>query len=150
MRRSLAALPPLLLLLSACGKNPDAVDEFRTTPLTLPHGQVIRVETMMQREDMMRGMMYRESMGADRGMLFIHGSPGLYPYWMYQMKIPLDIVWMGLDKTVVEIVADVPACKGAASTCPSYGGHKPAAFVLELEAGAAKKYGINIGDRMQF
>jgi uncharacterized protein len=150
MRPVLNVLPTLLLMLAGCGGSSDPVEEFQTTPLTLPHGQRIRVETMTKREDMMKGMMFRDSMREDRGMLFVHGSPGLYPYWMYQMKIPLDMLWLDLNKRVVEISANTPACTGAASTCPNYGGHKPAVFVLELKAGAAKKFGINVGDQMQF
>src|SRR5215510_1777880 len=95
------ALVPLIAMLAGCGEKNDAVDEFRTTKIRLPDGKVIRAEVMRREEDMMRGMMFRDSLPEDRGMLFIHGKPGKYTYYMYQVKIPLDIIWMDARNTVV-------------------------------------------------
>jgi len=83
-------------------------------------------------------------------MLFIHQAPGQYPYWMYQMKIPLDIVWMDHDHRIVEISADTPPCTTKASLCANYGGHEIAQFVLELGAGEAKREGLSLGQKLDF
>jgi uncharacterized membrane protein (UPF0127 family) len=137
-------------LLSVGCSNKAALDEYLTQEVTFPNGTVIRAETMTKPEDMMRGMMFRDSLAPDRGMLFVHGEPGLFPYWMYQVRIPLDIVWMDLDRRIVEISADTPPCKTEASKCPTYGGHQKAVFVLELAGGMAKKYGLYVGDKLSF
>jgi uncharacterized membrane protein (UPF0127 family) len=138
------------VLLAACGSNTDAVDEFNTRKVTLPDGTVIRAEVMRNEKDMMRGMMFRDSLPEDRGMLFIHGSPGKYTYYMYQVKIPLDIIWMDARNTVVEISENTPPCTTNASACPRYGGTKDALVVLELPGGGARKHNIQVGSRIEF
>src|SRR5947209_5758463 len=113
------ALIAVLCLLAGCGERTTNEEDFRLTEVTLPQGQKVKVEVLIQREDMQRGMMFRESLAMDRGMLFIHGSEGYYPYWMYQVRIPLDIIWMNRRHEVVEMAPNTPPCNVAsAKTCP--------------------------------
>ena len=139
-----------MAVLAACGGKSDPVDEFNTTTVTLPDGYVIRAEVMRKREDMMRGMMFRNSLAGDRGMLFVHGSPGKYTYYMYQVKIPLDIIWLDSRHKVVELSENTPPCKTKASQCPLYGGNQEALIALELPGGGAKKHGIRPGVTIEF
>jgi uncharacterized membrane protein (UPF0127 family) len=118
--------------------------------VTLPDGMQIRAEVAMDPIDMQKGMMFRDSLPRGRGMLFIHQQPGLYPYWMYQVKIPLDMLWMDSSRRIVEISADTPPCKTKASQCPNYGGHQQAQFVLELAGGEARRLGLTLGQTLQF
>jgi uncharacterized membrane protein (UPF0127 family) len=83
-------------------------------------------------------------------MLFLHEAPGEYPYWMYQTRIALDIIWMDHDRRIVEISADTPPCKTDQGQCPTFGGHRTAQYVLELAGGMAAKYGLRIGDTLEF
>jgi uncharacterized membrane protein (UPF0127 family) len=69
---------------------------------------------------------------------------------MYQVKIPLDIIWMDGRNNVVEISESTPPCTTNASACPTYGGTKDALVVLELAGGAARKHGIRPGVRIDF
>ena len=140
-----------LLFLAGCEKKAQSLDDFQTTPLTFPGGQQIRVEVATRQTDMMRGMMFRDSLAPDHGMLFVHGSPGLYQYWMYQVRIPLDILWLGISRQIVEISPNTPPCPSqSAKECPSFGGHKMAVYVLELPAGVAARFGLRIGDTVKF
>lgn len=144
-------MPLLLLALAGCGgSETESPDVLRTQKVTLPGGQIIRAEVEMTDLDMQKGMMFRDSLARGRGMLFIHQTPGLYPYWMYQMKIPLDIIWMDASRRIVEISPDTPACKTKASLCPNYGGHQTAQFVLELGAGEARRLGLSLGQALEF
>lgn len=139
------------LAMVSCGDRAAAPEDYGTRVVTLPNGKAIRCEVMIHPQDMMRGMMFRDSLPAGRGMLFIHGEPGNYTYWMYQVKIPLDIIWMDQNRRIVEISANTPPCeKGPASSCPQYGGKEKAQFVLELAAGAVKEYGLKVGDVLDF
>lgn len=141
------------LLLAACsgGLETIAPGELTTRLVILPDGTRITAESMRKELDMSRGMMFRESLPEDRGMLFTHGAPGRYSYWMYQVKIPLDIIWMDAKGYVVEILPKVPPCPSkSARECPSYGGKEDAQYVLELAAGVAAKHGLRVGDRLQF
>ena len=145
-----AVLAAVLMLLSGCSDR-DTVNELGTTIVTLPDGEKIRAEILTHAKDMMRGMMFRDSLPADRGMLFIHGSPGRYPYWMYQVNVPLDIIWIDGNRNVVEVSLDTPPCRSKSSSeCPNYGGRELAGYVLELAGGVARKHGVAVGSRLSF
>lgn len=138
------------LTLGSCGEPAARLEDYNTRPVRLPDGAVIRAEVMYRPEDMMRGMMFRESLAEDRGMLFVHGEPGLYSYWMYQVKIPLDLIWLDADKRIVEMSPNAPPCRAKASQCPQYGGNQKALYVLELAAGSIEKHGLKLGSRLDF
>lgn len=152
LRTCPAFIAALIVLLNccACGDGPTTLEDYQTIPVTLPRGQQIRAEVVSHPKDMNKGLMYRDSLAADRGMLFLHGSPGLFPYWMFQVKFPLDIFWLDTSRRVVEISADTPPCKTPAKQCPNYGGTKKAVTVLELPGGSARKFGIQLGDTINF
>ena len=141
--RSIALV--LLILLASCDK-PTTVEDFYTSDITLPGGQVIKTEFVYDTAGALRGMQFRNSIAPDRGMLYAHRIPGKYGYWMYQTLIPLDMIWMDPKNKVVEIVENAPPCKTPASQCPHYGGNEVAQYVLELGAGMVKKYGVKVGD----
>ena len=140
----------LISLLASCGSGSASFSDINTQEVTLPGGQTIHVERMIAAEDQMRGMMFRTSLAPDRGMLYVHERPGLYTYWTYQYEIPLDMIWMDTSREIVELVENVPPCHTAASQCPRYGGKKVARYHLELAAGMAKKYGLAVGQKLDF
>ncbi len=144
--------PLILLALAGAGCGPPTVglDELGMRTVKLPNGRVIRAEVEVDSTDMQKGMMFRDSLPRGRGMLFIHDKPGLYPYWMYQVRIPLDMLWMDASHRIVEVSADTPPCKTKASECPKYGGHQQAQYVLELGGGEARRLGVREGDTLDF
>jgi uncharacterized membrane protein (UPF0127 family) len=144
------ALFLVALTLAGCGSKHTALEDYGTRLVTLPGGQQVRAEVMINEQDMARGMMFRDSLAPDRGMLFLHREPGEYPYWMHDVRIPLDIIWMDPGRRVVEIAPDSPPCKTEPGLCPNYGGHHRAQYVLELAGGMAAKYGIKFGDTLEF
>ena len=150
-------VPPMFILIMllalvgvGCGPPTVGLDELRMRTVKLPNGQQIRAEAEIDPTDMQKGMMFRDSLPRGRGMLFIHDKPGLYPYWMYQVRIPLDMLWMDANHRIVEVSADTPPCKTKASDCDKYGGHQQAQFVLELGGGEAKRLGLHEGDTLDF
>jgi uncharacterized membrane protein (UPF0127 family) len=118
--------------------------------LVLPDGTKLRIEVKVRPEEMARGMMYRDAMAAGEGMLFVHSEPGRYGYWMHNVHVPLDIIWMDRERRIVEISAGTPPCMKQASECPSYGGNQEAQYILELNGGEAARYGLKLGDRIRF
>jgi uncharacterized protein len=145
-----AALP---LSLTAQAQEPDipyAAPRSADTLVMLPDGSTVHVElatTDAQRE---YGLMGRTSLPEGRGMLFVHNEAADHAYWMYHCKIGLDIVWMDENRRIVEMSPDTPPCRGKASTCPSYGGHEPSKYVLELPVGAIKKHRLTAGETIDF
>lgn len=95
-----------------------------------------------------RGLMYRDKLPEDRGMLFIFTHPYFWTFWMKDTKMPLDIIWMDKRKRIVFIVTEAQPC--IREPCREYMPGEKALYVLELAAGVAKKWDIKIGDRLTF
>lgn len=84
-------------------------------------------------------------------MLFFHQQEAPASYFTFQVKIPLDIIWMDHDRRIIAIARGVPPCPAkVAAQCPVYGGRLPSLFVLETNAGFAQKNGLKPGDRLDF
>jgi hypothetical protein len=79
-------------------------------------------------------------------MLFLFPDTAVYPFWMKNTLIPLDIIWIDGSGAIVDIARDVPPCR--ADPCPSYPPKGPARYVLELSAGEAAARGLGEGDRL--
>lgn len=126
------------------------VAEMNTLKIRFPNGFTIRAEMMTRGEDLMKGMRFRPSLAADRGMLFMHGKEGSYQYWMHEVLVPLDMIWMNKDRRVVQLVHKAPPCPGPREKCPSYGGQFPAIYILEVPAGTAAKQGLKPGMQLDF
>ena len=141
----------LAVILCGCGEKPSTMDDLTSTEVTLPNGVKIRAQAMREKSDLIRGMMFRESLPKDRGMLFFHQREAPATYYMFQNKIPLDIIWMDHNHQILEIARDAPPCPSTkAEECPVYGGKSPSLFVLEANAGFAANNGLRVGDRLEF
>lgn len=99
-------------------------------------------------EERQKGLMFRSSLNQDAGMLFIFPEEGIYPFWMKNTLIPLDIIWINKDKKIIHIENNVPPCKE--DPCPSYSPEEKALYVLEINAGLSKKYEFKEGDKVKF
>jgi uncharacterized membrane protein (UPF0127 family) len=106
-------------------------------PLTLPSGKVLQVEVMVKPEDLRMGLMFRPSLAQDKGMLFVFEASDFHTIWMKNCKFPIDILWLDEDKKVVHLEEAVPPC--SAEPCPVYSTLKRASYVVELNAGQARK-----------
>jgi uncharacterized protein len=91
------------------------------------------------------GLQYRRELGGDQGMLFLFPAETVLTFWMKNTPIPLDMIFIGGDLKIVGIVHDaVPFTLGTRSV------GLPSQFVLEINGGLAKKYGIEPGDAVRF
>lgn len=141
-----------LLALSACSRTQpqEFSAQVSRREVTLPDGTRLSAEVMLREEDRARGMMFRDALSPGEGMLFIHPRAGRYGYWMHNVRVPLDIIWMDGEQRIVEISAGTPPCLKEAGQCPSYGGQHESRFVLELNGGEAARHGLKPGDRIGF
>jgi uncharacterized membrane protein (UPF0127 family) len=80
-----------------------------------------------------RGLMWREVMPSNTGMLFVFDQVNFHSFWMKNTLIPLDMVWLDSALNVVDIQTVEP-CPLTASYCPSYRPAAPAKYVLEVNA----------------
>jgi len=90
------------------------------------------------------GLMYRKNLDKNSGMLFIFEKENIYPFWMKNTFIPLDMIWIDEKQRVAFIKESAQPCK--TNICPSTTPDKKAKYVLEINAGLTKELGINIGD----
>jgi uncharacterized membrane protein (UPF0127 family) len=129
--RALAfAFAPLSLLLSACASA--------GTPWVELAGERFQVEVADDDAERARGLMFRDAMAANAGMLFIHAYEEPQAYWMKNTRIPLDILYFDRQLRLVSQQRDVPPCS-LGDRCPSYPSQAPAIYVLELNAGQAAR-----------
>ena len=127
----------LALICSACAAGDPSVEL---------KGQRFSVEIADTREKQALGLMFRDSLPADSGMLFIFPREAPRSFWMKNTRIPLDILYFNADLELVGISADTPPCR--VRYCPSYPSKVPAMFVLELNAGTVSELGVELGDRL--
>ena len=117
-------------------------------PLRLPSGKVLQSEVMVKDEDRAMGLMFRPSLPADHGMLFIFEQPDFHSIWMKNCKFPIDIVWLDGDRRVVDVAAKVPPCK--ADPCAVYQPMRRASYVVEMNAGEAAREKVVLGAALEF
>jgi uncharacterized protein len=96
-----------------------------------------------------RGLMFRDSLAADHGMLFIHELEEPQAYWMKNTRIPLDILYFDDARKLVSQQRDVPPCS-LGDACPPYPSNAPARYVLELNAGEAARLKLREGAELRF
>ncbi len=125
-----------------------AVSDTASPRIILPDKSVIAVEVAANEELRSQGLMYRDHLADDRGMIFLFPQAGEYPFWMKNTLIPLDMIWSDANHRIVHIAHDVPPCK--ADPCPNYPPHAVASSVLELAAGVAAKHHLAEGNTLKF
>ena len=125
-----------LLLLSGCVHARDSWIELA--------GKRYTVELATNDAQRERGLMFRQRMDPDRGMLFVHDREEPLAYWMKNTLIPLDILFFDGQRRLVAQQRDVPPCT-LGDACPPYPSDAPARYVLELNAGQAAKLQLQNG-----
>ncbi len=104
---------------------------------------VVEAEVVRTERDSMRGLMYRRSLGAERGMLFDLLVRDDHKFWMHNTCIPLDLIYVDEDGLLVGIVENAPTLNDE-----SRGVGCPSRYVLEVNAGWARRHGVKAGQRV--
>jgi uncharacterized membrane protein (UPF0127 family) len=146
-----------LLAPTACNADTAAAPATDTAPATRPadpppirfdslaliiKGKEHTLEVAVTEAQHQRGLMYRDSMAHDHGMLFVFDSPRTLKFWMRNTRIPLDMIFLDRDGRVVDVLHAKPLDE------TSIGPDAPTQFVIELNANAADKLGLKKGDRI--
>jgi uncharacterized protein len=133
------ALLLAFLTLVACSRGPHVVVHAARGPVAV---SVEIASTPATRE---RGLMYRNHLGADAGMLFLFPRDDDLQFWMKNTPLPLDMIFIDASHIIVGIVADTRPFRTQAR-----GVGKPSRYVLEVHAGFCASHGIAAGDRVEF
>jgi hypothetical protein len=106
------------------------------------------VELAKTKEEKEKGLMFRNHLDKDKGMLFIFDKKEIYPFWMKNTLIPLDIIWIDENQKIVFISKNNQPC--LTDNCPSVNPGVKAKDVLEINAGVAEELGIKTGEALEF
>ena len=105
---------------------------------------VLRVAVARTPDDQARGLKFRDSVDACDGMLFVFDDPGLYAFWMHEVRIALDVAWLDSRRRVVATAERLPPC--FVPPCAQYTPPAPGRYVLEVPGGVLRQLGIGVGD----
>jgi len=109
-------------------------------------GECFDVEVASKPDEMARGLMFRDSLDYDKGMLFVFQDLSEHNFWMKNTLIPLDIIWVGEDNKVVFIKENAQPCKG--EFCQLLSPGKKAKYAFEVNAGICARIGLDVGDTL--
>jgi uncharacterized protein len=136
----LVALIVLVVMLDHCWKKKNS------SRIVFSNGNIAYIEIANTLKDRARGLMYREALNRDSGMLFIFDDEKERSFWMKNTLIPLDIIFIDKDKIIVNIISAYP-CEE--EPCETYDSIYPVKYVLEVNLGYSEDKEIKIGDRVE-
>ncbi|SDS59886.1 DUF192 domain-containing protein [Gramella sp. MAR_2010_147] len=156
---SLAVFTLLIgLSFSGCGDNDKKVETIETEPITFTKEgvlylikasgdtiQKLDIELAESDYEHQTGLMYRESMKEDQGMLFLYTSERVRSFYMKNTYIPLDIIYYDADSSLVSIQKN--ATPRDETSLPSEG---PAQYILEINGGLSDQWGLEKNDTFSF
>lgn len=102
----------------------------------------VMVEIAATEEERQRGLMHREHLPEDQGMLFLYEEPSATGFWMKDTLIPLDIAYLGRDGRIQEVRHGEPLNEAVLSP------EQPYWMVLEVNEGWLAERGLGVGDRV--
>lgn len=128
----------LLIIITACQQN--------TTPQACINENCFNLEVVDTPQTREKGLMYRQYLPEDKGMLFVFEKTGNYPFWMKNTLIPLDMLWINENKEIVRIMSATPCQE---DPCKIYNPKSEALYVLEINANITKEKNIKEGDKVE-
>jgi hypothetical protein len=107
------------------------------------------VELAKTNAEIERGLMFRTHLDQNKGMIFIFNKEGIYPFWMKNTLIPLDLIWINKENKIVFISRSSQPCSAdIKNVCPSINPQAGALYVLEINGGVSRNIGLKIGDKL--
>jgi uncharacterized membrane protein (UPF0127 family) len=104
----------------------------------------VLVEVVSSPRERARGLMYRQHLPVDAGMLFLFENESIQSFWMKNTLIPLDIAYLDGDLRIVDIQQMEPR------TTETHPSAAPAQYALEMNVGWFERNSVTIGDRIEF
>jgi uncharacterized protein len=142
MRSRIAVILSLFLLAAGCDKSTTS-ESFTLLPTTTMQigGQPFVLEKALNAGDQMTGLMRRDSLSPDHGMIFVFPQAATQSFWNKNVRFPLDNLFLDDDARIVSI-QHMDAYDETA-TQPVV-----ARYVIELNAGTPAKLGLKVGDKL--
>jgi uncharacterized membrane protein (UPF0127 family) len=128
------------LMLAAGCQEPDRAQHLPTVKMQIG-SKTFTLEVADDDLEQQTGLMFRDSMPADHGMIFVFDDAEVRGFWMKNTRIPLDIIYVAPDGVIVAIKPLEPFDLRSTSS------DRPAQYAIELNRGMAAASGIKVGDR---
>ena len=133
------------------GLSPSIASDERLVSIQTPAGITIHAEIADTPLKRSVGLMYRDHLKKDHGMLFFFSQAQAWSFWMKNTRISLDLIWLDEKKRVTHIERAVPICTRTDDSCPNYRPNSDdAIYVLEITGGTIDRYKIEKGTKLQF
>ena len=138
--------PPVALPAKRCPPDPGPQPMLATTSIQFESGPSVSVEIARSEDETSRGLMYRTSMPEGRGMMFAFGMAARreHVFWMRNTCIPLDMMFIDNDGTIVGIEENVPTLDDTERSCGCTSTH-----VLEVNAGWSRRHAVKPGQKVK-
>ncbi|MBU0636285.1 DUF192 domain-containing protein [Candidatus Micrarchaeota archaeon] len=138
----------VVLLLGVLLVVPLALLALEKKPLAcFENDTCLELEVAFSLAERQQGLMHRTELAQNSGMLFVFDSSEVHSFWMKNTLIPLDIIWLDPNGTIVGIKENVVACEE--SPCPSYSIEEPSLFVLETNAGFVAQNNVHENQKVR-
>jgi uncharacterized membrane protein (UPF0127 family) len=135
----------VLFLLSACKDN-TTTTVSPTVPVKIISAggtYTLALEVAKTSAEQERGLMFRENLAPDSGMIFVYPASQKISMWMKNTPLSLDMIFVGNDRKISGIVTNTkPFSEKIIES------EEPAVAVIELNAGTVKRLGLSIGDNI--
>ena len=141
MKYKLIFLLSLLLLVSCSSVKTQEIKFSNPDGKSSP---TIKVELALSNAERMMGLMYRKKMDQDSGMLFVFPDQDKRTFWMRNTYIPLDMIFVADNKKVVSVIENATPL-----TDTQRASEGPAKYVVEINSGLAKTWGITKGSMLE-
>ena len=106
---------------------------------------VFYLEVAESSEERALGLMGREFLGEDRGMIFVFNRPQVLSFWMKNTLIPLDIAYVDEELMVVAVQTMRPGHEAGSDSLPIYTSAAPSQYAIEINEGKTAECGIAPG-----
>ena len=113
------------------------------------NNQLLITDVSATNEQRTRGLTVKNALAENEAMLFVFDNEAKHKFWMKDMKFPIDIIWIGRDKTVLDIENSLQPCNSVL-LCSTYEPDGDSLYVLETVGGFAQKHGIVKGTIVEF
>ncbi len=131
----------LMIIAAACERGPRvAIADLNGATLA-----TVKIEIADTPQKQELGLMYRDTLGSDAGMLFVFPAPSHQVFWMKNTRIPLDMLFADNQQRVIGIVANAEPYSEARLSVPG-----DSRYVLEVNGGFCRQRGVQPGDRLEF
>jgi uncharacterized membrane protein (UPF0127 family) len=113
------------------------------------NGYKLIVDLALTQDQQTKGLAVKNHMNESEGMLFVFQQPSMPSFWMKDMKFPIDIIWLGANRSVVYIAPNLEPCPSQ-SDCPGYVPSRDSLYVLETTAGFSHRHNVKVGTQTNF